>query len=143
MNATTADINAVVKSMLGIRYVCNGRDPGVGLDCWGLVTEFFKRLKGVDLGEVAFKYATKNWWKKERREIFHIYRPDEFVEISELEPLCIMTFKVLGSKVANHSGIALNGNRFFNTDIFSGCHVTKLDGLIALKHKAYRFELNG
>lgn len=41
-----------VDDLVGLPFVNGGRDPDVGLDCWGLVMAVFKRY-GVDLMDFA------------------------------------------------------------------------------------------
>lgn len=49
-----------IDNLIGLPFVNSGRDPNVGLDCWGLVMEVFKRY-GVDLPDFvvdAFAFRT-------------------------------------------------------------------------------------
>lgn len=39
----------MIEQFIGIPYVNRGRDIETGLDCWGLLREFYKRVLGIDL----------------------------------------------------------------------------------------------
>ena len=41
-----------VWQLLGIPFVWGGRDPTTGLDCYGLVKEWYKRVHGIELEDV-------------------------------------------------------------------------------------------
>jgi cell wall-associated NlpC family hydrolase len=41
-----------VWELLGIPFVWGGRDPATGLDCYGLVKEWYRRVKGIELEDV-------------------------------------------------------------------------------------------
>lgn len=43
---------------VGIPYADKGRDPAIGLDCWGLVALVMRELRGVELPSYAEQYVT-------------------------------------------------------------------------------------
>lgn len=45
--------------LIGIPYLEKGRDPTVGLDCWGLFREFYARFMGIYLPsyEATYQHA--------------------------------------------------------------------------------------
>ncbi len=42
--------------LIGIPYVEKGRDPAVGLDCWGLFRVFYQRFMGIELPSYGTAY---------------------------------------------------------------------------------------
>lgn len=42
--------------LIGIPYLNMGRDPNLGLDCWGLLREFYHRYLNIQLPSYADKY---------------------------------------------------------------------------------------
>lgn len=58
------------KDLLSVPYIAGGRDPHVGLDCWGLLLELYHRA-GVELpdysGEIG-EAAVERLWHDEIEE---------------------------------------------------------------------------
>lgn len=49
-------MTALHADMIGIPYVNRGRDPAVGLDCWGLLRHFYKSHFDIALPSYADEY---------------------------------------------------------------------------------------
>lgn len=45
-------------AFIGIPYLDRGRDPAVGLDCWGLPMLFYRRLMGIELPSLLDGYGS-------------------------------------------------------------------------------------
>lgn len=67
-----------VRTWLRIPFVAGGRDPAIGLDCWGLYRAIVARAAGVDLdehGDVVAHASVARRLAAERREAH--WRPIE------------------------------------------------------------------
>ena len=54
-------IENVAQGLIGIPFMHCGRNPSRGLDCLGLVLEFYRRL-GLPLSDPVSSYD-REWWK--------------------------------------------------------------------------------
>ena len=107
-------IEKVARSMVGIPYEHNGRDEN-GIDCWGLVYLFFKRI-GVKLPlDDGGGPAPDNWYKVQpKRYINGLYTLGEEVgHYKNLQPLDIPYFR-LYKNVVTHSGVMLDDEHFLH-----------------------------
>lgn len=46
----------MIGQLIGIPFVSKGRDPAIGLDCWGLVRVFYERVLHITLPSYADQY---------------------------------------------------------------------------------------
>jgi cell wall-associated NlpC family hydrolase len=46
----------MIEHLIGIPYQNQGRDPLVGLDCWGLLRVFYRDVMGIDLPSYSDTY---------------------------------------------------------------------------------------
>lgn len=136
-HVTQGFLDRTAVSMLGIPYRIGGRIAYTGLDCYGLVREFFSRL-GFTVADAVFEYTDVKWWVNEYEDIFHEHRPPEFEEIVEYwRPGAVVTFRVGKSFIPNHCGIMLPGRRLLNTAAGVGSHIARMDRLLDKQQKSY------
>ena len=128
------NLTLIADALLGIPYVRLGRNPQVGLDCWGLVIEFYKRM-GVKLEDPVSGY-TKDWWKEQ--DFVSAYANRQFEKIDEPETAAMLTLKTSGSKVDNHMAVMLSETEVLNSQEHVGIHRIKLYALKHLDHSFYR-----
>lgn len=107
------ELEEVINSLLGIPYKHNGRDEN-GLDCWGLVYLFFKKLAyklPVDDG----KKIDENWYKLDPgryyRELHKLGK--EVGSYKRLIRFDIPYFNLYKS-VITHSGVMINKKEFIH-----------------------------
>jgi cell wall-associated NlpC family hydrolase len=47
-----------MNQLIGIPYLEKGRDPKIGLDCWGLFRVFYQEFMGIELPSFADTYQS-------------------------------------------------------------------------------------
>ena len=137
MSSTTLsayNLTLIADDLLGIPYTLLGRNPKVGLDCWGLVIEFYKRM-GVTLEDPVSGY-TKDWWKEQ--DFVSAYADRQFDKIGEPEAAAVITLKIAGSKVDNHMAVMLSDTEVLNSHEHIGVHRLKLYALNSLNPSFHR-----
>ncbi len=137
------EIDRTVESLLGIPYQHNGRNEN-GLDCWGLVYLFFKKL-GYDLPQNDGNVIEGNWYKLDPgryyRELNKLGK--EVGHFHKLRKFDIPYFN-LYKNVITHSGVMLDKKNFIH--VLNGREVEiasfdkrfwrrKYKGAIRLKNK--------
>lgn len=50
---TMPEARRIAEGLIGVPFLDGGRDPGEGLDCWGVVLEFYRRRFGVNVPDPA------------------------------------------------------------------------------------------
>ena len=100
----------VVKKYLGIPYRHKGRDPKVGLDCWGLGICVFKDL-GINLLDFEVDYS-EDWAFENNFFIENYYKEWEIVKVPRVFD-CVL-FKFYSNASPNHGGICLGENKFIH-----------------------------
>lgn len=107
------EIEKTAESLLGIPYKHNGRSEK-GLDCWGLVYLFFKRL-GHQLPEGDGMPVEDDWYKLDptryQRELYKL--GNEIGHFKKLKKFDIPYFS-LYRDVITHSGVMLDQMRFIH-----------------------------
>ena len=87
---------ANISDLIGVPYVNGGRSVAEGLDCWGLVREYYWR-EGVDLPEILIDAEnTKARWQ----------------ELSEPEIGCVILMRLIGNPLPSHCGVYLGYGEF-------------------------------
>lgn len=113
-----------VSDLIGTPFVDGGRDPKVGLDCWGLFAEVMRRagilvpdykiscFDSSQIGRAARHALATQWERTDKPE------PGAGVvlEIDPEKKNCIQ-----------HFGVCINKFQFIHTLEKSGCIITRLD----------------
>lgn len=134
MKASLHYLNEVANSLVGVPYKHHGRDPTKGLDCFGMVIEFFKRL-GIVIQDTDENYPEE--WRQEDNFIGD-YDAPQFVEVFSTLPGDIAAMATTDAQVPNHLFILLDKNSVLNTDRFVGVHRTRLFPLSSKVMNYYR-----
>jgi cell wall-associated NlpC family hydrolase len=98
----------IIKKYLRVRYVHGGRDPLVGLDCWGLILCIYREfgLSLIDFDDYPVEWARigEDYFLK------NYYR--QFEKFTIPARLDIALFKNNG--VCDHAGLVLNDGKFIH-----------------------------
>jgi cell wall-associated NlpC family hydrolase len=97
--------------LIGTPFKYGGRDSS-GLDCWGLIMEFFHRL-GVEIEDTTEVYtevyATKD------NQVFDKYRSNNWTEVgSNFKEGDVLLFRTGVCGVPTHCGIYIKGDRILH-----------------------------
>ena len=114
-------LREIADSMIGIPYVHLGRDPKVGLDCYGAVLEFYRRL-GSPLSEVFFSYEL-DWWRTKNYVLEH---DQDFFRVPIPVPGGVVALHTPDSTVPNHLVVVLDSQFVMNTSERIGVHRLRL-----------------
>jgi cell wall-associated NlpC family hydrolase len=116
------------EDLLGIRYVEGGRDPEVGLDCWGLCLEVCRRA-GLTLPDFQGSI-------QETADLMETHIP-EFEQLPGPEPYALVAFRLHGPFV-NHVGVLM-------ADKISFIHNFKGRNVVVerLDHPAWKHRIAG
>ena len=123
-----------VSDLVGTPFVNGGRDVNIGLDCWGLVMEVFRR-HGVDVPDftvdaLAFdKIDAMAGEASVSRKWEEVFNPSDdavpLVVLMRVHPIYV-----------THAGVLLGGNRVIHTIQNANTVITRV-GL--LKHRTAGF----
>lgn len=132
-------LDEVAATFIGVKYTHYGRASSTGLDCYGLVIEYFKRL-GFPIDKCDVTYE-KEWWKNND---FIATNDEVFDKVDKFFPGGVISLKTGNSKVPNHLVVALNDGRVLNTDEYLGAHVLRIFTVKSrivqyYRHKALKF----
>jgi len=101
----------VVNKYLGVPYVYKGRDPKVGLDCWGLGVLIYRDL-GIELLDFDIDYQEDWGLRGENHFIENYWRQWDIVETPRLFDAVL--FRSLPEAMPNHGGIMLDERKFIH-----------------------------
>src|SRR6266850_4947755 len=93
-------VRNVVETLIGTPYRHLGRNIDTGLDCFGLVIEFFRRL-GITQDDPVSNYS-REWWKTE--DFIEFYHRIYFDRVINPFPGAIVSM-CINSIVPNHLAI--------------------------------------
>lgn len=96
--------------LIGIPFVNRGRDKTTGLDCYGLVQEFYKKF-GINIPEY---FADFNDGKKIQSLITSHTQGYPWKEISEPIVPCLIAMR-FGSSFVNHTAVYIGSGKFLHT----------------------------
>ena len=121
LDRTPKRLERIASGLVGTPYVAGGRDAKRGLDCWGVVLEFYRRAFGIDLPDpVSMASATC-----EAAPVSdHFLR----IEVEESQPGDIGRFHVRDPG-AGHLGIVLARKRILHPFDRAGVVVWPLRGV--------------
>ena len=96
--------------LIGIPFKNRGRDKNTGLDCYGLVQEFYKKF-GIDVPEY---YADFTDAEKIETLISTNTQGYPWQEIREPKVPCLIAMR-FGSKFVNHTAVYIGKGKFLHT----------------------------
>jgi len=117
-----------LQRFVGIPFVSDGRDPKVGLNCWGLVMHVGNHF-GKDIPDFHVKDANA-------RSVFRTYLVELekpcWEPIQKPEKACIVAMALIWEhpKVVQHFGIGIDKNRFIHTAEKMESLVSRYDDLL-------------
>ncbi len=114
---------------IGIPYVDRGRDPEVGLDCWGLPLCFYREVLGVELPTLLDHYKTACDYAAVSELVLAERRG--WTEVRWPVYGDLVTLKVHG--MPWHVGIILDQRHFLHTLRDVGSCVARLDSPMWIK----------
>lgn len=125
-----------LKSVLGVPFKYGGRSRQ-GMDCYGVVREFFKQEHGVEIEDCA---TYEEIIADGTRDIFEEVRTDVWQEIDgEPKPGDVVTFvHDPALKAATHCGVLLPDGRLLHAAERHGVVTTDMRWLKAKIRKVYR-----
>ena len=110
------------KDLIGIPFVDRGRDPKVGLDCFGLAKEVF-RWHGIDLPEfwIACEDASQI-----NRTVGEEKKSGRWARLEKPEVPCLIVLRFNAYKW-NHVGVYIGSGRMIHTARKTGGRIERLD----------------
>ena len=116
-----------VHDLLGVKFVNGGRDVGMGLDCWGLTMEIYRR-HGVELPDFtvdAFACQIINQMAWEEIQS----RKWEQVEEPKNGGVPLVVLMRIHPRYANHVGVYIGKGRIMHTRQDTGAIISKCSEL--------------
>lgn len=97
-----------IDDLIGVPYVNGGRDYETGLDCWGLVQEYYRRL-GVKLPKHLIDIKRVDAIMAEIDSNRHKWRELEAPEVG-----CVVLLRLIGNPLPSHCGIYIGYGEFMH-----------------------------
>jgi cell wall-associated NlpC family hydrolase len=113
-------MNKQLNDLIGLPFIDGGRDPAVGLDCWGLSTEVFRRY-GINLPDYKISCEDASRIHSEVEEQREGWRRCEH-EIP-VPALVVIRFTVY----CDHTGVYIGQGRFIHTRKGLGVNIDRVD----------------
>ena len=113
----------IAQGLIGIPFQHCGRDSSKGLDCLGLVLEFYRRL-GFSLSDPIGTYR-EEWWRDDP-DLIGIHIGSYFDSIDYLSSGSVLTVRPIGVSIPAHLMVYLGDNIALNTDRKTGSHILRL-----------------
>lgn len=109
-----------LEDLIGLPFIDGGRNPTVGLDCWGLSTEVFRRY-GITLPDYKISCEDASlihsevneqrpWWRRCEGDI-------------PVPALVVIRFTVY----CDHTGVYIGQGRFIHTRKRIGVNIDRID----------------
>ncbi len=109
-----------LEDLIGLPFIDGGRNPTVGLDCWGLSTEVFRRY-GITLPDYKISCEDASrihsevneqrpWWRRCEGDI-------------PIPALVVIRFTVY----CDHTGVYIGQGRFIHTRKRIGVNIDRID----------------
>ena len=106
--------------LIGLPFVDGGRDPAVGLDCWGLSAEVFRRY-GLALPDYKISCEDASRINSEINEQRPFWRRCEGE--SPVPAIIVIRFAVF----CDHTGVYIGKGRFIHTRKGVGVNIDRVD----------------
>ena len=111
--------------LIGIPFANRGRNKETGLDCYGLVQEFYRKF-GIEVPEY---YADFDDGEKIQTLISSNTQGYPWKRISEPSVPCLIAMR-FGSKFVNHTGVYIGAGKFLHTRSRIGVCVDRISNPI-------------
>jgi len=115
--------NITTRDLIGVPFVDGGRDPRLGLDCWGLVLEVFRRF-GIELPDYRI-----GCMEASRIDAAIDAGRKYWIRCNSADPpvpsLVVMRFNQ--PVLCNHTGVYLGAGRFIHTRQKIGVNIDRID----------------
>jgi cell wall-associated NlpC family hydrolase len=113
-------MNTQLNDLIGLPFIDGGRDPAVGLDCWGLSTEVFRRY-GINLPDYKISCEDASRIHSEVAEQRAGWRRCE--QEIPVPALVVIRFTVY----CDHTGVYIGQGRFIHTRKGLGVNIDRVD----------------
>lgn len=113
-------MNIKLDDLIGLPFIDGGRDPAVGLDCWGLSTEVFRRY-GISLPDYKISCEDASRIHSQVNEQRPFWQRCEG-EIP-VPALVVVRFTVF----CDHTGVYIGQGRFIHTRKEIGVNIDRVD----------------
>ncbi|HWR42778.1 C40 family peptidase [Sporomusa sp.] len=113
-------MNIKLDDLIGLPFIDGGRDPAVGLDCWGLSAEVFRRY-GINLPDYKISCEDASRIHSEVKDQQACWRRCE-KEIP-VPALVVIRFTVY----CDHTGVYIGQGRFIHTRKSIGVNIDRID----------------
>lgn len=113
-------MNVTLNDLIGLPFVDGGRDPAVGLDCWGLSTEVFRRY-GIALPDYKISCEDASRISEEINEQRPLWRRCEGQ--IPVPALVVIRF----AAYCDHTGVHIGQGRFIHTRKGIGVNIDRTD----------------
>lgn len=107
--------------LIGVPYLDCGRDPSIGLDCYGLMIVVFARA-GIALHDVQYAAVDADTVQTKMTE----HKPREWRQIDGPIAPCALAIRNKPPFV-NHTGVYIGDGKFLHTLKNIGVHLARID----------------
>jgi len=118
----TRNMKIAIEDLIGLPFIDGGRDPNIGLDCWGLSTEIFRRY-GQQLPDYKISCENASLINCEVNKQKPFWRRCEG-EIP-VPALVVIRFTVF----CDHTGVYIGQGRFIHTRKEVGVNIDRIDSV--------------
>ena len=106
--------------LIGLPFIDGGRDPDIGLDCWGLSTEIFKRY-GIELPDYKISCEDASQINEKFHKEKHYWcRCEGEIPVPALVVIRFGTY-------CDHTGVYIGKGRFIHTRKEVGVNIDRID----------------
>lgn len=120
MGGCTRRMKPTFTDLIGLPFVDGGRDPAVGLDCWGLSTEVFRRY-GIELPDYKISCEDASQINSEMDKQRPFWRRCEGQ--IPVPALVVIRFAVF----CDHTGVYVGQGRFIHTRKEVGVNIDRIE----------------
>jgi len=129
----TGDDMALMSSLIGSRYVKNGKTPDEGFDCYSFLSYIYSKIKGVDLPDYTSIGSVAEITDRVNDGIC------DWKKVPESEGVAVL---MSGTGADRHIGYCIGGGKFIHCEEGSGVRVDRI-GLVRSKIIGfYKYERN-